>query len=292
MGTMKLRKEDMNAISLKNVTKQYKNFTLDNISLDLPKGSIMGLIGENGAGKSTLIKMIIGSIRKKTSGEISLLGESNVDNFYNVLQDVGIVPDDVAFPERFKVKHVNKMMSLTFTNWDKEKFYSYVKRLEIPENKKFKEYSLGMKKKLGIAVALSHDPKLLILDEATSGLDPVVRDDFLDILYDFTRDEEHSILFSSHIVTDLEKLCDYIAVLHKGKLLMCDEKDALLDNYRMLRCSEDELRKIPNEDILGKRESPYGVQAVVKKESIPSGSDFSNITIEDLFVYMIKGGNV
>lgn len=292
MGSMNLREEDMNAISLKNVTKEYKNFTLDNISLDLPKGSIMGLIGENGAGKSTLIKMIIGSIRKKTSGEISLLGESNVDNFYNVLQDVGIVPDDVAFPERFKVKHVNKLMSLTYTNWDKEMFYSYVKRLEIPENKKFKEYSLGMKKKLGIAVALSHNPKLLILDEATSGLDPVVRDDFLDILYDFTRDEEHSILFSSHIVTDLEKLCDYIAVLHKGKLLMCDEKDTLLDNYRMLRCSEDELRKISNEDILGKRESPYGVQAVVKKESIPSGSDFSNITIEDLFVYMIKGGNV
>lgn len=292
MGTINFEKDNMNAISLKNVTKEYKNFALDNITLSLPKGSIMGLVGENGAGKSTLIKMIIGSIRQKTSGEITVLGESNVDNFYNTRQDIGIVPDEIAFPERFKVKHVKKLMSLTYNNWDNNLFDSYVERFEIPTDKKFKQYSLGMKKKLGIAVALSHNPKLLILDEATSGLDPVVRDDFLDILYDFTRDDEHSVLFSSHIVSDLEKLCDYIAVLHKGKLLLCDEKDALIDSYRMLRCSEDELAKIPDKDILGKRVSPYGVQAVVKRDSIPHGSDFGNITIEDLFVYMIKGGQV
>ena len=146
-----------------------------------------------------------------------------------------------------------------------------------------------MKKKLGIAVALSHGAKLLILDEATSGLDPVVRDDFLDILYDFTRDDSNTVLFSSHIVSDLEKLCDYIAVLHKGKLLMCEEKDVLLDTYCMLRGSEEQLADIPKSAVIGKRESPYGIQAIVKREFVPSGAAVDSVTIEDLFVYMVKG---
>ena len=278
----------MNAVSVKNITKKYKDFTLDNVSFDLPNGCIMGLVGENGAGKSTLIKIICGIIIKK-QGEVSLLGEDNVENFSRFREDIGIVPDEIAFPHNFKVKHVNKMMSYTYENWNEKLFDSYVNKFEIPRNKKFKEYSLGMKKKLGIAVALSHGAKLLILDEATSGLDPVVRDDFLDILYDFTRDENHTVLFSSHIVSDLEKLCDYIAVLHKGKLLMCEEKDVLLDTYCMLRCSENELEAVPKSAIVGKRESPYGVQAIVKRESVPNGIAADSVTIEDLFVYMVKG---
>lgn len=279
----------MNAISLKNVSKEYKGFKLDNVSLDLPKGCIMGLVGENGAGKSTLIKIICGNISAEKGGEISLLGENNVENFYKIRQDIGIVPDEISFPHNFKVKNVNKMMSYVFDNWNEKAFDSYIERFEIPRNKKFKDYSLGMKKKLGIAVALSHNAELIILDEATSGLDPVVRDDFLDVLYDFTRDENHSVLFSSHIVSDLEKLCDYIAVLHKGKLLLCEEKDQLLDDYCMLRCSEEELRNVSESAVIGKRESPYGVQAIVKREAVPVGADIGNVTIEDLFVYMVKG---
>ena len=278
----------MNAVSVKNITKKYKDFTLDNVSFDLPSGCIMGLVGENGAGKSTLIKIICGIIMKK-QGEVSLFGESVTENFSDFRQNIGIVSDEIAFPYNFKVKNVNKMMSYIYDNWSEKTFNDYIDKFEIPRNKKFKDYSLGMKKKLGIAVALSHGASLLILDEATSGLDPVVRDDFLDILYDFTRDENHTVLFSSHIVSDLEKLCDYIAVLHKGKLLMCEEKDVLLDTYCMLRGSEQELEAVPKSEIVGKRKSPYGVQAIVKREAVPNGTAADSVTIEDLFVYMVKG---
>lgn len=278
----------MNAIELKNLQKKYKGgFSLGDINLTLPSGCIMGLVGENGAGKSTLIKLILNNI-KRTSGDITVLGESNCDNFYKLRQDIGIVPDEIAFPERFKVKHIRNFMKLVYDNWNDKVFDGYIEKFEIPSNKKFKNFSLGMKKKIGIAVALSHNAKLLILDEATSGLDPIVRDEFIDILYDFTREEDHSVLFSSHIVSDLEKLCDYIAVLHKGKLLFCEEKDILLDKYRMLRCSNEEIKQIADSDIIGKRVSPYGVQAVVKTEAVPRNSDVSPVSIEELFVFMIK----
>lgn len=278
----------MNAVSVKNVTKKYKDFELSKVSFELPSGCIMGLVGENGAGKSTLIKIICGIIVKK-QGEISLLGEDNVEKFCDLRNDVGIVPDEIFFPHKFKVKNVNKMMSFVYDNWDEKAFQGYIKRFDIPKDRKFKDYSLGMKKKLGIAVALSHNPKLLILDEATSGLDPVVRDDFLDILYDFTREEDRTVLFSSHIVSDLEKLCDYIAVLHKGKLLTVEEKDVLLDTYCMVKGSADEVGKIAASAVVGKRQSPYGVQAIVKREAVPHDMLAESVSIEELFVYMVKG---
>ena len=279
----------MNAISVTKVTKKYKGFELRNVTFDVPGGCIMGLVGENGAGKSTLIKIICGVIVNK-QGNVSLLGEENVEKFYELRNDVGIVPDDIYFPQKFKVKNVNKMMSLVYDNWDEIAFQGYIKRFDIPKDRKFKDYSLGMKKKLGIAVALSHNTKLLILDEATSGLDPVVRDDFLDILNDFTRDENHTVLFSSHIVSDLEKLCDYIAVINKGKLLMVEEKDVLLDTYCMVNCSKDDIKRIDASAIVGERQSPYGVQAVVKREAVPRDMTVENISIEDLFVYLVRGG--
>lgn len=278
----------MNVIEAKHITKEYKKFKLDDISFKLPGGCIMGLVGENGAGKSTLIKIICGIIVKK-QGEVSVLGETNPDNFCRLRNEIGIVPDEISFPHKFKIHNVDKMMSYVFENWDKETFESYVKKFKLPKDKKFKDFSLGMKKKLGIAVALSHGAKLLVLDEATSGLDPIVRDEFLDILYDFTRDEDHTVLFSSHIVSDLEKLCDYIAVLHEGKLLMCEEKDVLLDTYCMVQCTDKELEKISKSAIVGTRKSPYGIHAVVKRNSVPSVMKAERVTIEDLFVYMIKG---
>ena len=279
----------MNAISVTKVTKKYKGFELRNVTFDVPSGCIMGLVGENGAGKSTLIKIICGVIVNK-QGNVSLLGEENVEKFCELRNDVGIVPDDIYFPQKFKVKNVNKMMSLVYDNWDEIAFQGYIKRFDIPKDRKFKDYSLGMKKKLGIAVALSHNPKLLILDEATSGLDPVVRDDFLDILNDFTRDENHTVLFSSHIVSDLEKLCDYIAVINKGKLIMVEEKDVLLETYCMVNCSKDDIKRIDASAIVGERQSPYGVQAVVKREDVPRDMTVENISIEDLFVYLVRGG--
>ncbi len=276
-----------NAFSVNNITKTYKNFMLDNITLSLPTGCVMGLIGENGAGKTTLIKVLYGAIRSE--GELSLLGETDVNNIWKVRQKVGIVPDEVQFPVSFKLGEIDRMMNKCFNEWNSKMFFEYAERFEIPENTKIKDFSFGMKKKIAISVALSHNADLLILDEATSGLDPVVRDEFADIIFEFTRDENHSVLFSSHIVTDLEKLCDYIAILHKGKLMMCEEKDILLDRYRKISCAKEDLKVYDSRDILGKRVTQYGVQAIVKTDAVRNCDNEEPTTIEDIFVHMIRG---
>ena len=201
----------MNAIEVKNLTKKYTDFTLDNVSFTLPMGCIMGLIGENGAGKSTTIKLLLDAITRD-SGEISILGKSNKDNFKATKEDLGVVLDEAHFPESINPKQVNAIMKNTYTNWNENTFFNYMKKFDLPLKKSFKDFSRGMRMKLMIAVALSHDAKLLILDEATSGLDPIVRDEILELFYEFTREEDHSILISSHIVSDLEKLCDYRCV--------------------------------------------------------------------------------
>ena len=276
-----------NAFSMKNITKEYRKFKLDNVTLSLPTGCVMGLIGENGAGKTTLLKILYGAVRSK--GELSLLDENNSDNLWKTRQRVGIVPDEIVFPPTFKLPVIEKMLSKSFDEWDSKTFFEYADRFEIPYDTKFRDYSLGMKKKLALAAALSHNAELLIFDEATSGLDPLVRDEVADMIFEFTRDENHSVLFSSHIVSDLEKLCDYIAVLHKGNLILCEEKDVLLDSYRKINITRKELDKLDRKDILGKRETPYGIQAIVRKNTLDEGFEAERTTIEDIFVYMIKG---
>ena len=276
-----------NAFSMKSITKAYPGFKLDNITLSLPAGCVMGLIGENGAGKTTLLKTLYGGVRAE--GEISLLGETDTDLFWKVRQKVGIVPDEVIFPLAFRLGEIEKMLSKCYDEWDSKKFCEYAERFEIPARTKFRDYSFGMKKKIAIAAALSHNAELLILDEATSGLDPIVRDEFADIIFEFTRNETHSVLFSSHIVTDLEKLCDYIAVLHKGRLLLFEEKDVLLDSYRKVNCTKDELKTVDRSDILGKRVTPYGVQAIIRTNAVNENFSAEPAAIEDIFVYMIKG---
>lgn len=276
----------MNAIEIRDLVKHYKDFTLDHLNLTLPCGCIMGLIGENGAGKSTTIKLILDMIRRD-SGTISLLGKDNRERLKLTKEDIGVVPDEIGFPGCFSVKQVNRIMKNTYHHWEEDTFYDYVKKLSIPEKKQFKDFSRGMKMKLGIAVALSHDSKLLLLDEATSGLDPVARDEVIEIFNEFTREESHAVLISSHIVSDLEKICDYIAFLHKGKLLLCEEKDVLLEEYGILHCTEEELERLPKEAVKGKKSSPYGVEAIVHK-SMVKNLQFSPITIEELFVFMVK----
>lgn len=194
----------MNALEIRDLCKSYPGFSLQNLNLTLPQGCIMGLIGENGAGKSTTIKLILEMVRRD-SGSIRIFGKDNTENISLIKEDIGVVLDEVGFPECLTVKQIGNIMKNTYRNWDSVAYKKYVRELALPENKEFKEFSRGMKMKLGIAVALSHHPKLLILDEATSGLDPVVRDEVLDIFSEFTRDESHSILMSSHIVSDLEK---------------------------------------------------------------------------------------
>ncbi len=279
----------MNAIEIKNLSKAYKGFKLDNISLALPKGCIMGLIGENGAGKSTTIKLILDTIRRD-NGSIEVLGKDNLINFKERKEDIGVVLDEAYFPESFTVKEVNQVMKNTFKRWNQELFFEHCKKLSLPYDKAFKEFSRGMKMKLAITVALSHEAKLLILDEATSGLDPIARDEILNILYEFTRNDEHSILISSHIVSDLEKLCDYIAFIHKGRLLFCEEKDMLLEKYGILKCNQTDFEAINSKAVKGVRKNNYGIEALVETSMIPSAMSVDKATIEDIIVFLAKEG--
>lgn len=277
----------MNALEIKNLSKSFSGFKLDNLSLTLPSGCIMGLIGENGAGKSTTIKLILDMIHKD-SGTIKILGRDNQDNIYLTKEDIGVVMDEVGIPQCLNAKQVGKIMRYTFCNWNDEEYASYLKKLSVPADKPFKEFSRGMKMKLGIAIAMSHESKLLLLDEATSGLDPVVRDDVVEMLSEFTRDENHSILISSHIVSDLEKLCDYVAFLHKGKLLLFEEKDRLLGEYGIIHCTSEQLSELDSKAVKHKKETPYGVEAIVLRNNIPNDMKISPISIEELFIFMVK----
>ena len=278
----------MNALEIKDLCKRYDGFELNHINLVLPAGCIMGLVGENGAGKSTTIKLILNAI-KRDSGTITIFGKDNRDQFELTKEDIGVVLDEVGYAECLTVKQIGQVMQNIYKNWDKAVFESYLQKLNLPEKKQYKELSKGMKMKVCIAVALSHHAKLLILDEATSGLGPVVRDEVLDIFSEFTRNENHAILMSSHIVSDLEKICDYIAFVHKGRLMLCEEKDRLKEEYAIIRCTQKELDGIAPQAVIGKKVSPYGIEAIVHRNQIPSGIELAPVELEQLFVFMVKG---
>ena len=274
----------MNAIEIRNLCKTYPDFALHHLNLTLPSGCIMGLIGENGAGKSTTIKLLLHMIQKD-SGVVRIWGQETCPK-----EDIGVVLDEVGFPECLTAAQVGKVMRHTYRRWDDKAYAGYLRQLDIPTRKEFKEFSRGMKMKLGIAVALSHHPRLLILDEATSGLDPVVRDEVVDLFGEFTRDEDHAVLMSSHIVSDLEKVCDYIAFLHKGNLLICEEKDRLLEEYGVLHADAAQVRALNPAAVIGQKTSPYGVTALVRRKAVPATLAVSPVSIEELFVFMAKGG--
>lgn len=277
----------MEALKITNLCKEFKDFKLDNLNLTLPSGCIIGLIGENGAGKSTTIKLILDMI-KKDSGNIMIFGKNNQEFLKLNKEDIGVVLDEIGISGCLTAKEIGKIMKYSFNKWEDETFNNYLSKLNIPMDKMFKDFSRGMKMKLQIAIALSHQAKLLILDEPTSGLDPVIRDEVINIFNEFTRDENHSILISSHIVSDLEKICDYIAFLHKGKLLLFEEKDVLFEKYGIIHVTPYELRQINKKAIIGKKESVYGTELIVERDSIPSGFEINPITIEELFVFMAK----
>lgn len=275
----------MNAIEIKNLSKSYKEFELKNINLTLPKGYIMGLIGKNGAGKSTLINLIMGAIAKN-SGEVKVMGMDNTSkDFVNLKNDIGVVLDEAAFNELLNSKQINKIMSYTYKNWDEKMFFNYLKQFSIGEKKLFKEMSKGMKMKLLIAVALCHKAKLLVFDEATSGLDPIAREEILDILNEFTRSGENTVLLSSHIISDLEKICDYICFIKNGELLFCDEKDILLEKYSLLKVSEDQLKDIPKDAIVGKRANGYGLEVLIFSDKVSNAFEKEHTTLEDIMIF-------
>lgn len=275
------------ALKLDNVTKKYDNFILDHISINLPSGCIMGFIGENGAGKSTTIKLIMDLINRD-EGTITILGKDNKTEIKYVKENIGVVMDESNFPENLTAKEINKIMNKVYKTWNEDKFYNLLERFSISQDKSIKDYSRGMKMKLSIAVSLSHDSKILIMDEATSGLDPVIREEILDIFLEFIQDETNSIFISSHIISDMEKICDYITFIHNGKIIFSEPKDELIDNYGILKCSEEELKKLDKNIIKGVRKNQFSVEALVLRNKITSNYVIDKANIEDIMLFYIK----
>ena len=275
------------AIEINNLVKQFDNFKLGPINLTIPKGTIVGYIGQNGAGKSTTIKLLLGLLNKD-SGEIKILDEINPSSV-GLKDKLGIVFDDLLVPEEMTLIDVEKFCSRVYSKWNKNSFYRFKEKFNLPEKKIIKNYSRGMKMKLSMAVALSHNAELLILDEATSGLDPIVREEILDLLLDFMQDENHTILISSHILSDLEKVADYIAFINDGKILFMETKDELKENYGICTLSNEEVASIDEEAIVGRRIHSFGQELLVKKNLIPNSIIFQKPSIEDIMIYFVKG---
>ena len=277
-------------LQVENLTKQYEGFQLDHVSFDLPKGTIMGLIGENGAGKSTTINAILDLI-KKDDGMVTFWGQESSSK--QLKEDIGVVFDGVNFYETLTPAKVGKISENAYKQWDEYLYRDYLKRFGLPLDKEIKTLSKGMKMKLCIAVALSHKPKLLILDEATSGLDPVMRDDILDVFLDFVQDENHSILMSSHITTDLEKVADYITFIHQGKVLFCKTKDELRYKYGIIRCGAAAFDQIDKSEILAYRKEDYQWNVLVadkeKARKKYKAAVVDDATIDDILLLYVKG---
>ena len=279
-------------LQVDNLTKQYSDFKLDNVSFSIPKGTIMGLIGENGAGKSTTINAILDLI-KKDGGTVTFWGQELTENTKQLKEDIGVVFDGINFYETLTPAKIGKISQAVYSQWDVSLYQGYLKRFALPDDKEVKTFSKGMKMKLCIAVALSHHPKLLILDEATSGLDPVMRDDILDVFLDFVQDENHSILMSSHITTDLEKVADYITFIHQGKVLFCKSKDELRYHYGIIRCGAALFDAIDKSEVLAYRKCDYQWDVLVaNKDSARrkyKNAIVDDASIDDILLLYVKG---
>ena len=278
----------MNAVELTDLTKHYGDFTLDRVSLTLPEGCVMGLVGENGAGKTTVIKLLLGML-KRDGGAVRVLGRDMDTDGRAVKEELGVVLDETGFPECVTARQAGRIMAAAYRNWDARAYDENLQKLSLPEDKPFKDFSRGMKMKLSLAVALSHNARLLVLDEALNGIDPVARDEILDIFMDYTRDEGHSILLSSHIVSDLEKVCDYIAFLHRGKLVLFEEKDRLLEEYAIVKLDPQQLQELNPAAIAGVKEGPYGAEALVRRGKIPAQFVTEHTNLEDIILFLAKG---
>ncbi len=280
------------AIEIEGLSKKYSEFTLKNINLKVPRGCIVGFVGENGAGKTTVIKSILNLIQKDT-GTIRVFGKDHITSEKEIKEKIGVVFDESGFHDFLKLPDISKIMGKIYQNWDDKKFYEYCKKFNLPRKEPFKNFSRGMKMKLSIAVALSHHAELLILDEATSGLDPVVRDEILDIFLEFIQEDRNTIFVSSHIISDMEKIADYIAFIHKGELLFCRSKDELLYEYGIVHCTKEEYEKLEGTHIAGMRSNLFGVDvlvdnmAEVHKKNPSLTIDHTNL--EEIILYIVRG---
>ena len=281
-----------NILEIKNLSKKYNGFELKNVNIELPKGMIMGFIGENGAGKTTTIKAIL-NIISRDSGEIKIFGLDNKDNERKIKEDIGVVLDDSFLSEYLNPLDINKIMKNIYRSWDEKLYFKYIEDFKLPKEKISKEYSSGMKMKLKIAVALAHHPKLLILDEPTSGLDPVARNEILDIFQEFIQDEEHGIFVSSHITSDLEHIADYITFINDGEIIFTKTRDDLLENYGIVKCSEEQFKKIDKKDYIKYKKNRYEYDVLIEdKYEFKKKYDISVIdkpSLEDIMLIYIKG---
>lgn len=281
-----------NAIEIKGLCKSYQDFSLQNVDLTLPGGAIMGLIGENGAGKTTTIKCILNLIRPD-AGSVAILGRGSQEPDRLVKEDIGVVLDECFFHDTLRPRDIDRILARIHQNWDSALFGHYLDKFQLPEKKFVKEFSRGMKMKLSLAAALAHRPRLLILDEATAGLDPVVRDEILDEFLGFICDEEHSVLISSHIISDLEKVADYITYLHRGQVVLSDAKDAILDRYGRLACTAGQLAGVDPADLVRVRKGSFGCEGLVAdredfRRKYP-GLLVEKLTLEDIMLLIGKG---
>lgn len=280
-----------NNILVKDLSKEFSGFTLDHVSFQVPKGRIVGFIGENGAGKSTTINLILNEL-KKDSGEIKLLGENYTAP--SVKEQIGVVFDECNFHDVFTANNIEKILSKVYRSWNGELYQQYLKRFNLPGNKPIGSFSKGMKMKLSIICALAHRPKLLILDEATTGLDPVVRDEILDLFLEFIQDEEHSIFFSSHITSDIQKIADYVILIHQGKIIFEEQKDDLVYHYGIIKCGKETFTSISPDDYIISRTTAISTECLVRdREAIKR--KYKNIivdhaSLEDIMLFYIKGG--
>ncbi len=277
------------ALRLSHISKSYPKFTLKDVDLVIPKGSIMGFIGENGAGKSTTMKAMLGLIRPD-SGTVYVDGKKFTGCERDMKEHIGVVMDSACFSGELNAKEIGSIMRRIYRTWDEARFGKLLREYKIEETKKVKEYSRGMKMKLSIVVALSHDSKLLVLDEATSGLDPVVRDALLDTFLAFIQNEEHSVWLSSHILSDLEKVCDYITFIQDGKILFSENKDELMEKYQIVKGSAQQIGELAPSSLVGVQENEFGAQALVLSDEIPDGMVCDRPSIEDIMLFHVKGG--
>lgn len=257
-----------NAIEITDLSKQYKNFALSGVSFSLPEGSILGLIGENGAGKTTTLKAILGLIQKD-GGTVRLLGqEVTPQNERKIREQVGVIFEESNFHDSLRTPQISAILGRIYQNWDEALFGRYLSKFSLPSDRPIKQFSTGMKRKLSLSAALAHHPKLLILDEATSGLDPVVRDEILDLFLEFIQQEDHSILLSSHITSDLDKIADYITFLHEGRVVFSRGKDELLEQMGILKCPLDQLAHFPKNQVLRYRKNKFGAEALIANKTL------------------------
>lgn len=280
-----------NALEIKGLCKQYAGFALQNVDFVLPRGCVMGFIGENGAGKTTTIKAVLNLIRRD-AGEIKVLGLDNLAEERAFKERIGVVLEDGSFLNTLSARGVDKLMGKAYQNWRSEQFFGYVRRFGMDEKKLIKEYSKGMRMKIAIAAALSHEAELLLMDEPTSGLDPIVRDEVLDLFYDFMQDDGHAILLSSHITSDLDKIADYITFIHEGRILLTERRDELLDTHGVLKCTADQLESLDKDAVRAKRVGAFGCEALVRRSGVPANWPVEPVNVEQVMLFMTRGEQV